>query len=34
MNDDIQVVKFSMQEMQEYSVETAFNYDIADENSR
>ena len=34
MNDDIQVVKFLIQGMQEHVVEVAFNYDIADENSR
>ena len=34
MNDDIQVVKLSMQGMQEHFVEAAFNYDIADGNSR
>ena len=33
MNNDIQVVKLSMQGMQEHSVEAAFNYDIADGNS-
>ena len=33
MNDDIQVVKLSMQGMQEHFVEAAFNYDIADGNS-